>query len=221
MKKIRVGISVVVLAVMVFFSFQWYSAEVKLAESESYCRVLEGRESSLVTDLNSIRSQFASLKTSSKIELEKAEATAVATLEKVSREEYERGFEEGKESVLPKIPTYSEFQKLIKGYEAWPLSVNLCTVLSMEARNRFQQKGYKVGVASVFFRGIGGHLIMVFDTSDRGEVFVDLLPCSGENGGNSLTLQEVQVELDKSYTAQNGLGSPGFDDTVWKLTVMW
>lgn len=139
------------------------------------------------------------------------------------REEgYASGFAEGEASTAPKKPTYQEMLDMLVSnkYEVFALSQNVCTILAMDARERWRNEGWRVGVASVFFWGEGGHLVIVFDTIDKGEVFVDLVSAGS---GNALTFREIKVEIGKSFTELNKsvYTKPSFNDTITEVKKMW
>ena len=126
--------------------------------------------------------------------------------------EFDRGYEKGRNDVLPKKPTYAQVLEMAGRVTVWASSPNTCTLIAMQSREKWREKGWKVGVASVYFWEVGGHMVVVFDTSDRGEVYLDI---------HDSTFQEVKVERNKSYTRQNGWPGPGFDDTITDMVVMW
>lgn len=133
---------------------------------------------------------------------------------------YGDGYQKGRESTLLKKPTYAEVKDLLAkdGSTIWPLFPGQCTILAMESRDYWMKKGLKVGVVSLYFYALQGHLAIVFDTSDQGEVYVDLLPAEE---GNGFIFKEIKVELGKSFSQLNGLANPGFDDRVFDTYSIW
>ncbi len=128
------------------------------------------------------------------------------------KKKLEEKFQEGKESVLPKKPTYAQVMEMTRTVRVAALLPDACTGVAMQCREMWREKGWKVGIASVYFKGLGGHIIIVFDTSDREEVFMDIYES---------TFKEVTVEENESYTRQNDLPYPGFDDTITAMFIMW
>jgi len=236
MRKWNKIVVLTVLLVLAVSNFCWWQAwdgwqeEEKLFQSqvEDYRQALNSTKA----ELTNIKTEFEDFKletdsrlremgleledTGIQLELVRTEFK-LAKLELKNQEIYYEGklveeFQKGRESALPKELTYAQVIDMTRGVNVWAASPNVCTIVAMESRERWRKEGWKVGIASVFFWGVGGHTVVVFDTSDRGEIFMDI---------HDSTFKEVKVEEGKSYTGQNGWLNPGFDDTIHKVIVMW
>jgi hypothetical protein len=95
----------------------------------------------------------------------------------------------------------------------WPTVANYCTIVAYNARERLKEEGWKVGLASIYFKDIGGHTIIVFDTTDKGYVYFDL--------STTYSFMEVVVKRGESYFTQNGLGIPQFTDKITSVEIAW
>lgn len=200
--------------------------QVKISELSDQITVLAGEKKILEGGIGNLQKERTEIQ--GKVLEKEAEITDLqeqlnvvpGQLATVRDTAYDKGYEKGKESVLPRKPTYAEVKELLATrYQVWAVSPNMCAILSMESAKRWKEKGLKVGIAALFFLGTGSHMVTVFDTVDRGEVYVELLPNEGE--GTGLGFREIKAEEGKSYTKQNGLGDPGFDDRIWTITTMW
>ncbi len=52
--------------------------------------------------------------------------------------------------------------------------------------------------------------VVAFETVDRGFIFI-----------RPRSLEEIKVEVGKSYSELNGFPTPPFDDTITKITIVW
>ncbi len=104
-------------------------------------------------------------------------------------------------------PTYDELQAILA-------ESNKTT--AMEVNNFAETNGIRTAYvraqiarktaerAALFY-----HLV-AFETVDRGLIFIR--PRSHE---------EIELEVGKSYSEQNGFPTPAYDDTITKITIVW
>ena len=104
-------------------------------------------------------------------------------------------------------PTYDELQAILA-------ESNKTT--AMEINNFAEANGIRTAYVRVQIarktaeRTVYVYHVVAFETVDRG--FIIIRPRS---------LEEIEVEVGKSYSELNGFPTPPYDDTITKITIVW
>ena len=103
-------------------------------------------------------------------------------------------------------PTYDELQAILAGSnKTTAMAVNNFTEANgiRTAYVRAQIADKTAGRATYY------HLV-AFETVDRGLIFI-----------RPRSHQAIELEVGKSYSAQNGFPTPPYDDTITRITIVW
>ncbi len=104
-------------------------------------------------------------------------------------------------------PTYDELQAILA-------ETNKTT--AMEINNFAEANGIRTAYVRCQIarktaeRTVYVYHVVAFETVDRG--FIIIRPRS---------LEEIEVEIGKSYSELNGFPTPSYDDTITKITIVW
>jgi hypothetical protein len=136
--------------------------------------------------------------------------------------EYDRGYQEGYQAGLKEStagynlhdPTYKEVMDFLANdnSEDTPYDKNshICTDYTTEVNNNAEKAGLRCGSVYIIYPETG-HSITVFDTTDRGLVFIE-----------PQYDKEVTLPIGKSYSSSNGFYNPdNINDTIVRYLIMW
>jgi len=104
-------------------------------------------------------------------------------------------------------PTYDELQAILaESNETTAIEIN-----NFAEANGIRTAYVRVQIArKTAERTVYVYHVVAFETVDRG--FIIIRPRS---------LEEIEVEVGKSYSELNGFPTPPYDDTITKITIVW
>jgi len=104
-------------------------------------------------------------------------------------------------------PTYDELQAILaESNETTAIEIN-----NFAEANGIRTAYVRCQIArKTVERTVYVYHVVAFETVDRG--FIIIRPRS---------LEEIEVEIGKSYSELNGFPTPSYDDTITKITIVW
>ena len=104
-------------------------------------------------------------------------------------------------------PTYDELQAILaESNETTAIEIN-----NFAEANGIRTAYVRCQIArKTAERTVYVYHVVAFETVDRG--FIIIRPRS---------LEEIEVEIGKSYSELNGFPTPSYDDTITKITIVW
>lgn len=128
---------------------------------------------------------------------------------------YEIGCQEGAGSGYTlRNPMYSELMRFLAedrtDSNEYVEGVYVCSDFAAEVNNNAESAGFRAAFVIIDFPGERGHVVVAFETVDRGLVFIE--PQFDD---------EVQLSLGISYSQANGYLEPAYNDIITQFVVVW
>jgi hypothetical protein len=135
---------------------------------------------------------------------------------------YRDGYSAGYSANRTANPRYAKILELTAGQKKTIASSEktIGSILSAAFRESCINAGIKTGLVFLYFQDSGSLVLVSFNTVDKGLIYYDWI---GLFDGNEidLGLEQVQVEVGKSYTKLNGFSEPTYDDTIREVVYIW
>ena len=132
---------------------------------------------------------------------------------------YQAGYKPGPEQKTSdgytlQNPTYQEMKTFIAqdptNANTYSEDKYVCVDFAAAVNNNAEAKGIRCAVVDIFYPDGYGHTIVVFDTTDRGLIYIE-----------PQFDQEVKLEVGRSYSQINNFTTPPRDDTIKRYLTVW